>query len=66
MRRAAIRLQDHEAANTLEQLCTINEVPARHGLPALDWMPSSMTGRSRRATNTFDDMDEDTETKGRA
>ena len=64
MRRAAIRLRDHEAANILELLCTINDIRAKQGLPLMgldaildDWSIS-------QGDKPFDDFEEeDTETK---
>jgi hypothetical protein len=67
MRRAASRLRDHEAANTLERLCTINDIRAKQGLPLLgldaildDWSLS-------QGDKPFDDFDDEhKETKGGA
>lgn len=66
LRRAAIRLQDHEAANTLERLCNINNIRARQGLPLLGLDAILDNWSIAQGDKPFDDMDEETETKGSA
>ncbi len=66
LRSAASRLREQEAADALERLCNINDVRARKGLPVVgldaileDWSIAQGDG-------PFNDLDEDTETKGSA
>lgn len=66
LRRAAIRLRDHEAASTIERLCTINDIRAKQGLPLLGLDAILDDWAIGQGDKPIDDIDEDTETKGSA
>lgn len=66
IRRAALRLRDHEAASTLERLTTINDARAKQGLPMLDLDAILDDWAIGQGDKPIDDIGEDTETKGSA